>query len=85
MSDDEANLDDPRPLIDLPADVLIPAKLVLTEESARQVLAQLDERPEPTPAMVARLGARHGLGIRCQASTVDTPAGFISLVSVNSP
>lgn len=60
MSGDEAILDYLPALSELPADVLIPAKLVLTEESARQVLAMIDERPEPTPAMVALMSGQEG-------------------------
>ncbi len=47
-------------LQELPSDVIVPSRLVLTEESARQVAEQLARPRAPTPDMVALMNGEVG-------------------------
>ena len=47
-------------LQELPSDVIVPARLVLTEGAARQVAEQLARPRAPTPAMVALMKGEAG-------------------------
>jgi uncharacterized protein (DUF1778 family) len=47
-------------LRELPSDIIIPSRVVLTEESARQVVDALSRPGRPTPAMVALMRGADG-------------------------
>jgi uncharacterized protein (DUF1778 family) len=47
-------------LRELPADVIVPTRLALTEDAAREVAGLLSEPRSPTPAMIALMTGEDG-------------------------
>lgn len=47
-------------LRELPSDVIVPSRLVLTEVAARQVVQLLEHPRPPTPAMIALMTGEDG-------------------------